>query len=334
MSCTIRDVAKLAGVAVSTASLALNGHKSVRDTTRERVLQAAAKLHYQPNAVARSLVTHKTQTIGVLMPDLGDPYYHEIFGGIDQWAHDNEYSVVLAYTKRDAEREAHYLQVLQEKRVDGIIFMGAGFQEDQHLQPLLTAMPPVVLIGRHHLPFPSIVPDNEGGAYAALSHLLQLGHRNIAIVTGPMVLTTVQDRLAGCRRALADYGVAYRPELVIHADFTPEGGLVAMQKLLQRTSIPTAVFAGNDQMAFGAVQAIYAAGWRIPEHISVIGFGDIPLSRYLYPSLSTVSIPLRQMGRQAAEMLASIVNKEEQAQEGSHLLPVKLVCRASTRSII
>ncbi len=279
-----------------------------------------------------SVVCEAALLVGVLLPDLGDPYYHEIFHGIDAWAQGSGYSILLAHTERSIEKEALYYQVLRGRRVDGVIFAGAGIDEDRHLQHLAAERHPVVLLGRHQLPLPSVLPANEQGAFAAVTHLLELGHRRIAMLAGPAGLTTAADRLAGYHRALAAAGTASHPELVCDADFTAEGGLAAMQRLLALPSSPTAVFAANDQMALGAVQAIHAAGLRIPADIAVAGFGDIPFSRYLYPPLTTVRIPLREMGRLAATMLAAQIDCTMTCMAGEmqRVLPVELVCRAST----
>ncbi|NPV80580.1 MAG: LacI family DNA-binding transcriptional regulator [Firmicutes bacterium] len=304
-SVTIKDVAKLAGVSLSTASYVLNNKGAVSEKTRDKVLLAARKLNYKPNAIARSLVTGSSKTIGLLIPDISDPYFTEIVKGVEECANSNGYSVILCNTDRKLEKENQYFNILKEKRADGIILTGGAMNNDRHLLRLEDDNIAVVVIGRHSLPFRAVVVDNVMAAREVTEYLLGKGHRRIGFISGSLLSTTSQDRLEGYKQALAFHGVPYDESLVSEADFKVQGGMEAARRFfeLPMERRPTAVFAGNDQMAIGVMGAAREYGLRVPEDIAVVGFDDIPLASLVTPSLTTVRLPMYEMGYKAMELL-------------------------------
>lgn len=323
---TIHDVARYAGVSPATVSRVLN-HSShpVSEQGRRCVLAAARKLAYIPNLLARSLLTQETAAIGVLIPDVSNPYYAEVLRGIEDAVVPAGRTVILCNTDRQPEKQRLYLRALMERRVDGIIVAGGTFGRadtaitGRHL--------PVVIIGRHRARLPSVRIDNVAAAVMATAHLLGLGHRRIACLAGPSVSLTAADRVEGYRRALQAAGVAPTPDLVIEAGFTPAGALAAVRRLLALDPPPTAIVASNDQVAIGAIRALHEAGVWVPEDVSVMGFDDTPLASYTMPSLTTVAVPTHGLGRTAVELLDSLMRGKAAS---SVVLPCTLRVREST----
>ncbi|SMB90544.1 transcriptional regulator, LacI family [Thermanaeromonas toyohensis ToBE] len=327
---TIKDVARRAGVSVTTVSRVLNNTPHpVSPETRQKVLEAVAELGFCPNAAARSLQLHETRTIGLMLPDVANPYYSGIVRGIEDVAHEEGYTIVLCNTDRSRERTLKYLRVLREKRVDGVIFMGGGIAEDAKEDRFFQQEDiPTVVIGRHSGAFPSVQIDNAEAARQAVMHLLTRGYRYIGCIAGPSSSTTVQDRLAGYRRALVENGLEYEPSWVVHADFTPAGGYRAAQELLERQPRPTALLVHNDLMAVGAIKALADRGLVIPRDVAVIGFDDIPLASYVTPGLTTVRIPVYELGATAMRLLRDLLVGQPVPEVT--ILPVDLVVRGST----
>lgn len=333
MSATIKDVARLAGVSISTASIALSGKGPVSPKTQQRVLEAAKKLRYRPNALARSLATSQSQTVGLILPDIRDPYFHDIASGVESVAWERGYTLLFANTNRQLKKERASIETFRSQRVDGIVIAGSG-REDEFGDLTETENDvPIVVLGRHHAPLPSVRVDNVAAGRIATEHLLESGRRRIACIGGPEELTTSVDRLTGFNEALRRFGMPLDFAYMTQADFTPEGGRRAMLELLSRLKerqapLPDAVFVANDQMALGALQALRAEGIRVPDEIAVIGVGDIPMATYVEPPLTTVSLPLRDMGMKAMHLLFELMEGGDPPQEPV-ILPVELVRRAS-----
>jgi LacI family transcriptional regulator len=330
---TIRDVARLAGVSVSTVSAALNDKPIVKSSTKQRVQEAAAKLNYRPNAIARSLVTNESRLVGLVVPDMADPYFPAIAAGIDEVASRLGYTVILANTLRDAKRETEQIKVLMERRVDGLVFAGGGTVGAQGWLGSVAGNIGIVVIDRPELAFsyPSITIDNVRGAEKATRYLIELGHEVIGFVGGPVDSHVSEERLQGYRLALQDSGLYYSEELVVHGDFTPKGGWVAMEELLSRQELDaplTAVFVANDQMAIGAMHGARLSGKEIPRDMSIIGFDDIDLAAVVEPPLTTMAVPTQDIGKTAMEMLAKYLN-EGALEQDRILLQPKLIQRGS-----
>jgi len=328
---TIKDVAKRAGVSVTTVSRVLNNKAHpIHPETRERVLAAIEELGFYPNAMARSLQLNQTKTIGLILPDISNPYYPGIVRGIEDIAHERGYTVILCNTDRSPERTKQYIRVLREKRVDGVIFTGGGAVEDASREHFFEESAiATIVIGRHSTDLPAVQVDNIKAAQEAVEHLLRLGHQRIAMITGPKVSTTAKDRIEGYRQALSTAGITLNPAWVIEGDFDFNSGYRAIERLpLSGSEKITAVFAHNDLMAIGAMKAIQERGLRIPEDVAVVGFDNTPFSSFVTPALTTVAVPVYDLGRTAMLVLTELLAGREVARVTT--LPTHLEVRESS----
>ncbi|MFU8851774.1 LacI family DNA-binding transcriptional regulator [Micromonospora sp. SL1-18] len=306
---TLEDVARAAEVSLATASRALNGMR-VTPQLRDRVLAAAEQLAYTPNAHARALAGASHRTVGVICHDVSDPYFAAIAGGVMRVVGDKNLLVMLASTFRDPEREIAYVSMLRAERALAILLIGSGFEDprwegalDAELKPYLEGGGRVAVVSRHRsLKVDSVLPENRAGAAAMARALLDLGHRRFAVLAGPPALTTVVDRLGGFRDELKKAGVPLAPTDIVEGPFTRDGGYGAMTELLARGLTATCVFALTDVMAIGACAALRDHGLSVPHDVSVAGFDDIPIVRDLTPPLTTVALPLQQIGEKAMEL--------------------------------
>jgi LacI family transcriptional regulator len=305
----IQDVAARAKVSIATVSRVLNesDHK-VSPLTRERVLAAVRQLDYRPNALARGLLMKKTMTIGIIIPDISNPYYAEIVRGIQDVADETGYNVLLQNTDRKQARIIKSIHLLREKIVDGVIFSGGIIHEYPTLSALKELRERVVVIGRHEVNFPAALVDNIGGAAQAIQHLIDLGHQKIAFLGGPENSTTMIDRFKGYQSALAQNGYPLNEDLLKWGDLTPESGYAAASELLSRKDRPSAIFCGNDMMAFGSLHAARKLGLTVPDDVAVVGFDDVPLCAYVDPNLTTVEIPRYGLGAGAMQMLVDLIS--------------------------
>lgn len=330
---TMTDVAHLAGVSVATASRTLTGSRQVREALRLRVLEAAAALDYSPNLHARALASSEDATIVVVVHDSSDPYFIEILRGVLDRAQTSERIVVVCDTHRDPEREFNYVRHFRIQRVQAILLAGSGF-EDRDFGARMTSEirayerygGRVALIGRHNILGDTVMPTNDDGALQMAQSLVGLNHRKIGVISGPPSLTTTEDRMAGFRRGLREAGVALPGRLVRVGDFTRDGGERQTESLLDDAPDVTAVFALNDVMAIGALRAIRRRGLRVPEDISVAGFDDIPIAADVWPPLSTVRVPLVELGVKAVELALGPQGSGVRFEQ----LPTSVVLRAST----
>ncbi|MDQ0694471.1 LacI family transcriptional regulator [Streptomyces sp. ARC12] len=303
---TLDAVAREAGVSLATASRALNGTTRVRDDLRGRVRAAADLLGYIPNAHAQALASPEgNRTVGLICHDVGDPYFAGIASGVMRAAAEQDLLVMLASTFREPAREIAYVSMLRAQRARAILLIGSGFQDraweramDAELEPYVRAGGRVAVVSRHRsMRVDTVQPENRAGAAALAASLVALGHRDFAVLSGPPELTTVADRLAGFREGLARAGITL--ERVVRGAFTREGGHAAARQLLDSGGPrPTCVFAVTDVMAVGALAALREAGVRVPEDMSLAGFDDIPVVREVSPPLTTVALPLTEMGEQ------------------------------------
>ncbi|WP_055698695.1 substrate-binding domain-containing protein [Streptomyces silaceus] len=307
---TLDAVARTAGVSPATASRALNGTARVRDDLRGRVLAAADRLGYIPNAHTQALASASSNTVGVICHDVGDPYFAAIASGVTAAAAERGLLVMPAGRFREPGSEIAYVSMLRAQRARAVLLIGSGFQDpswerqlDAELGPYTRAGGRVAVVSRHRsLRVDTVLPENRAGAGAPARALLGLDHRDFAVLTGPERLTTVADRLGGFRAAPAEAGVALPRERVVEGAFTRDGGYAAAAELLRRGRPPTCVFAVTDVMAVGALAALRERGVRVPDDVSLAGFDDIPLVRELTPPLTTVALPLARMGRDVLEL--------------------------------
>jgi LacI family transcriptional regulator len=313
---TIAEVGRVAGVSIATVSRVLNNIPGqVSPATRRRVLRVIRDLDYRPNALARSLHQRRTHTIGLILPDISNPYYAEMARGIEDAISRQGYTLVTCNTDRQPDRISHSVAVLREKQVDGIILGGGGTLGAPHFAALRDCGTRVVLIGRCEMDLPAVRVDNVKGAREAAAHLLALGHRRIAVLAGPRISTTTVDRLAGFRQAFDEFGLPFPSRWLRYGDLRPGSGLEAAEKLFASRRAPTAILAINDQMAIGAMRGVLQRGLEIPRQVSVVGFDDIALASFVTPALTTMALPLHQMGVAAGEMILRPLAGVEQPQE-------------------
>lgn len=326
-SVTLSHVAREAGVSPSTVSRVINGTARVTPEKERAVYEAIRRLGYRPNLIAQGLARGKSMSVGVITQDVASPYYGEVIKGIEQGFNGSPYYPIFAsgHWRPDAEREA--FKVLSGRKIDALIAMGGLLPDAELLE--MAARLPMVVIGR-------VVPGLEGnclhtdqvqGAYEATRHLIDLGHRRIAHIAGPLYQQDARDRLEGYRRALSDAGLNFDPRLVIEGDYHEPSGLMAVEALLSRGALFTAIFSSNDQMAYGARLALYRRGIQVPGEISLVGFDDLPSSSYTTPPLTTVAQPTLEFGREAAR---AILAKLEGRPYALPPLANRLIIREST----
>jgi len=304
---TLMDVAKFAGVSLATASRVINGSdRKVSGPLRDQVMVAARHLHYVRNANAQALARSRSSIVGVIVHDIGGPYFSEVLRGIESVAEAAGRSLLVCNSHRDPAREIEYVTLMQAHRASALIMTGSGLHDVDYNEHILEGLEGftasggrAVLIGRHHARSDAIVPDNVAGGRAIAQHLLDLGHRNIGVIGGPPILTTSYDRLDGVRDALTRAGVTLAPDHIVDGDFTRDSGSAAAIALLYHDPTITAILALNDEMAIGALLVMRERAIRVPQQISLCGFDDIPAAGDVTPGLTTVHVPLRDLGVRA-----------------------------------
>ena len=329
---TIKDVARHADVSVTTVSHVVNGTRHVSPESRARVETAIRALGYVPSAIARSLKSNNTRTLGMLIPNSSNPYFAEIVHAVEDRCFGAGYNLILCNTNDEAHRQGTYLQVLAERRIDGLIVVSTG--HDATLPNQLAGLGiPTVLVDREieiaEQPCDLVETAHMQGGLLATQHLLQLGHQRIACIGGPTGLAPSEQRIAGWRSALVAAGLGQGDGLLWHGHFTSQGGYEAMHALLRAATPPTAVFVCNDLMAMGALCAAHERGLRLPEALSMVGFDDIELTAFTSPPLTTVAQPKQRIGALAVDMLLERIDGKRQDARKVMLQP-ELRVRAST----
>lgn len=328
------DVAERAGVSIATASRALSGANGVSDEMAEHVRQVAAQLGYIANVHARSLASGADSGVGLVVHEIGDPYFAEIASGVLSLATERGRMVQICHTGRDPDNEAAEIRTLIANRVSVILVSGSGFVDHRaqarmkhDLQQFERSGGRVAVIGRHpQLGVDAVLPDNVGGGRSIAEHVLSLGHRRIAIAAGSRQLTTVADRLAGIDQALRADGLSLDAVPVVEAAFTLNGGQQAAERILDENPDVTAILALNDDMAIGVLSVLRQRGLTVPGDVSVTGFDDVTVSEYLSPSLTTIRLPMTTMGQLALELAL----KPRRARPRRRNMPHTLVVRDST----
>ena len=329
---SIRQVAKLAGVSTATVSRALQQPDVVAASTRERVLAAVAKVGYTPNFLATNLRKLRSHAVLALVPDIGNAFFSEIIKGMEQVASERGYSVLLGNTHNDPEREFELAARVAARQADGLVTLSARIPFRNYRESLRQGtLPPIVnaceCVSGAGVPIVQI--DNRAAAAKATAHLIDLGHRRIGFVKGPDGSPLTTDRLNGYERALRTASIPLRTEYIFDGDFSAESGLAAAEGLLGLAQPPTAIFCSNDEMAIGAIRMLRSRGVSVPAQMSVMGFDDIPLARYIDPPLSTVLQPKLEMGREAMKILCDLLEGRAPAKL-AHTLPFQLIVRDST----
>ena len=331
---SLMEIANVAGVSVATVSRVLSGSSHpVSDQTRERVHRAAQVLGFHPNMLARGLVTNRSNTLAVIVHDISDPYFSEIVRGLEDSAHEHRYQLFISSSDRDPDRELAYVRAFLSHRVDAIIFAGGAFADDTYQHDLDTLLAPyqenraVVRLSPREDGRPFIAPDNRGGAQLMARHLLELGHRVIGFIDGPPDFPPSVERSAGFEAALHDAGLPAEADLNESGHFTETGGAAAAAALLARRPDITALFAANDLMAVGALQELQRRAIDVPGAVSVAGFDDVRMASHLHPSLTTVRVPMYELGRQAFFLAMKLLTGERPQ---ARRLDVSLQLREST----
>ena len=327
---TIKDVAREAGVSIATVSRVYNSSDRVSDTTRRHVQSIGGRLGYTPHGAARSLITNRTSTIGVLLPDLHGEFFSEVIRGIDQAAQRSGYHLLLSSSHSERPAVEGALRSMRG-RVDGLIAMSPEMDAQAAMANLPGGFPVVLLnridAGNHS--FDTITIANYDGAYAMARHLLEHGHRRIATIAGGPRNLDAAERLRGYRAALADAGISQDPALEFQGDFREASGYRAAEALLSLSPRATALFAANDSMAIGALSALREAGVRVPEDMALAGFDDIPLARYVDPHLSSVHVDISALGERATQRLLAALGQPGPREPQQETLPTRLVIRRS-----
>jgi len=328
LAATIRDVARAANVSVATVSRALNEHSNVSPQTRARIQTVARELGFVPSGAARSLITRRTQTIGVLLPDLHGEFFSELIRGIDTAARSHGLHLLLSGSHGDRAEAAAAIKAMSG-RVDGLLIMSPHLDASALADNLPRGLPVVLMNTRADgVEVPSLTVDNYGGAYAMVRHLAGRGHRAIAFISGPEANFEAQERLRGYREALAQLLPGSDP-LVLPGEFNEESGWRVGNRIIAMQPRPDAIFAANDAMAVGCLFCLGEAGIEVPRDLALVGFDDIPLARFVNPPLTTVRVRIAELGSLALERLALSVENRNLASAKPQTLRSELVVRSS-----
>ena len=326
MAATMKDIAKLTGLGLATISSYFNGG-NVREKNRKKIEEAIEELHYEVNEVARNLKTNATKTIGVVIPELNNVFCAEIITGIEDILRSHGYATMICDCRTDKQLEQEAVEFLSRKRVDGIINMPVD-TEGGHLKDFQKTGKPIVLIDRkiQGVVCDSVLVDNEQAAADALKLLYKKGHRNIGIIGGPEEISTAQERLKGYCRTMEELNLPIRESLIVHGDYTIQGGAKAMETLVENNPDMTAVFVTNYEMTMGAVIGLNELGIRIPERISLVGFDNLPFARACNPKLTIVSQPTEKIAEKTASlMLERLENSESAAETTTEKLETSII---------
>ncbi|MDD1511501.1 LacI family DNA-binding transcriptional regulator [Priestia megaterium] len=331
---TIKDIARVAGVSVTTVSRALNGYSDVNEKTRQKIAAVARELNYSPNTLARGLVMQKSKTIGLLVSGISresvkDNFTFEVLCGVNERASTLGYDLILFNTNTMMQREKTYTQLCRERRVDGAIIQGIK-KEDPYLKEVVESDIPCVLVDIpvHSNSVGYVTTDNALGAKKAVEHLASLGHKHIGMINGHEDAFVSQERLNGYREALKECGFSFRSEWVVSGNFEEKKAEKAARELINRHKEVTAIFCASDLMALGALKACKELGLHVPKEMSIVGYDNIVLASYSSPNLTTVGQEVYQIGYEAADLLIEMLEGKETNMK--RYLDTKLIIREST----
>ncbi len=331
---TMKDIARLAGVSTSTVSHVINKSRFVSDEIAERVNNAAQQLNYAPSALARSLKMNRTQTIGMLVTTSTNPFFGEVVKGVERSCYHKGYNLILCNTEGDNQRMKASINTLLQKRVDGLLLMCSTLEGER--LDVFDRYPdiPIVVMDWGPILFASDkIQDNSlQGGYMAAKHLIECGHKEIGCITGPLIRHQAQMRYEGYKRALAEAGIAINPDWIVESDFECEGGYQAFEKLYQRGKLPSALFVSNDMMAMGVIQAASQRGLRVPDDLSLIGYDDVHIAKFMTPALTTIHQPKYRLGKAAVDTLLYRLENPDTTAQVVQLEPT-LVVRNSVRKL-
>ncbi len=331
---SIKDIAREAGVAISTVSYVLNSSKFVTEETKSKVLAAIAKLDYKPNIIARSLRTKSTKAIGVIVPDITNPYFAQVIKGMEETARKRDYSLILGCTFYNKKEEELQMDTMMDKFVDGLIFF-CGYDAPDHILRVYEKHVPVIAVDRviEDERIPSVLIDNAAGMEKAVDYLCSLGHREIGYLTfGFESQKTVNQRYNGYLRSLRKNGIPVNPDFIIINENTrlneTEGTYEIVKKTFAGKKPPSAFAVLADAFAFGLIKALKELGYRVPQDVSVMGFGDDHLAGFMEPALSSLGMPKAGMGEAGMNLLLNIIEGKE-IEEKRVILPTELILRES-----
>lgn len=338
MAVTIEDIAKEAGVSISTVSRVINNTKAVSPELRERVNEVIQRRNFKPNSLARGLITNKTNIIGIVVPDISNLIFGSLTKGINEVCQQNDYFLIVCESEGKFEKEIELLEILEEKKIEGVLFAGVDVNQSL-IQELKNKSYPIVLVtqeasdGKYH--FNTVVHDNIQATYDAVSFLIENGHEKVAFIGGPKNdYSSGQKRLNGYLLALEKYNIEVPESYIEHGDFSIESGYTSMKKIYEENyNLPTAVMVCNDVMAIGAIRYLKSANIHVPNDISVMGFDDSEYAKYFTPELTTVRISYFDEGVQAANTLFDIINNSNRAIPNVQYINHKIIRRNTVRNV-
>ncbi|WP_321003922.1 LacI family DNA-binding transcriptional regulator [Eisenbergiella porci] len=334
---TIKDIASRAGVSITTVSLVLNGKEHrIAQETKKKIINIANELDYRPNQLAIGLITKRTNTIGLIVPDISNTFFGELAKGAEKKAAEKNFNIILCNTNDTASKDYEYLNVLLDRGVDGIILVPSGRGRDETIPKCFTLLEqcqkPFVLADRIKVgdKYSGVTLDQEQGGFIATNHLIQNGHKKIGCITGPLGMLNAYLRYQGYRKAIEEAGIEYHPKWVREGNYHIEDG-VELSKALFQEGV-TAIFACNDLMAYGVYQSAVRAGIKVPEELSIVGFDDIIFSQFSEVPLTTIHQPTYQMGETAVQKLLALIMDKEEKNEKIVFKP-ELIIRNSVKAI-
>lgn len=327
---TIYDIAKAAGVSAATVSKVINQTGRISEATQFKIRKIMNELNYQPSLVASALTKKRTYSIGLLIPDLANPFFAEIAKSVEKHAQEFGFSLIICNTDNDIKKEERYIGLLKQKSVDGII-LGTGVRNDVTLKMLIQQKLPIALIARDlpSLPVDAVMVDDFLGGYLATSHLIQLGHRHIAVLSEELTVVSSRERIRGYMQALEEAEICFQEELMVVSPSQIDDSKKTAGLLLDSDFPPTAIFACNDVLAIGTIQAARQRGIRVPLDLSVVGFDNTILATIIDPPLTTVAQPIQELGKQVIDLIISEINDQKQTKQRVVLTP-EIVIRQST----
>jgi len=333
---TIRDLALKLNISISTVSRALRNAPDVNPETKKAVLELAKSLNYEPNRVAQSLRIKKTNTLGVVVPEINLHFFSSTISGIQEYAAKHGYSIMICQSMESVKTEKSNIQMLVSNRVDGLLIsLSSQTKTYDHLQNLIQKKIPIILFDRisDELDVSKVIVNDRDGAFKGVEYLLKTGCRRIAYIGGPENLYVSNQRMKGYLDALSSYNIQPDPELISHCHELHDEPVAVTQRLLDLPDRPDAIFCMNDPVAIITMQVLKSRGIRIPEEISLVGFTNEPVSQYIEPSLTTIAQPAYDMGQATAKLLLQQLDHNEAAKPVTKVLPTELVIRNSTRKL-
>ena len=329
---SIKQVAKMAGVSTATVSRVLNDNPNVKPHLKQKVLDAVQELDYHPSGIARGMRSQSSRIIGIVIPDIGNPFFTTVVRKIEDFAVQKQFKLLLCNSDRNPEKEKMYLELLVTERISGAIILPSNANA---LKPLIKYQIPFVFVNRAfpEIPVDSVVLDNFSGAYMATRHLLELGHTRIGLINTPEDPAVGLQRFEGFKKALSDSGIKSEKELIVCGEYDIQKSEEAALKLLELKQPPTAIFSLNNLMTIGMLKALNKKNVRIPEDISVIGFDDMDWLSFFSPPITVIQQPTQEIGQKAAELLFERLEKRYEGEPRQIILQPKLIVRESTKPV-